>query len=123
MLLVHGVSEDGQRWDVLRKRGDQVEAGAVQPVREGQPLTGELVKLTPREDAQAPLFDVEVQYDARPKGAPAPRSERKAQATAEPGPAPLPIEAAEAARHRNGPPKVASDGTPSGTGRGARRAC
>ncbi|MGZ3423235.1 MAG: hypothetical protein ACXWUG_25255 [Polyangiales bacterium] len=53
---------------VLRQRGEgaPVEAGLVRPMKEGEPITGELVTLKPTsEDAR--LCDVEVHHDARPK--------------------------------------------------------
>jgi hypothetical protein len=59
-ILIHGVSADGETMAVLRAREDRVEAGLVRTVKEGQPLTGELVKLTPRPEFPL-LCDVEVQ--------------------------------------------------------------
>lgn len=53
---------------VLRQRGEgaPIEAGVVRPMKEGEPITGELVTLKPTtEDAR--LCDVEVHHDARPK--------------------------------------------------------
>ncbi len=48
---------------VLRARDNKIEAGLVKPVSEGEPISGEIVKLTPRE--QFPLLcDVEVQVPA-----------------------------------------------------------
>jgi hypothetical protein len=59
-ILIHGVSEDGETMAVLRAREDRVEAGLVRPVKAGQPLRGELLKLTPRPEFPL-LCDVEVQ--------------------------------------------------------------
>jgi hypothetical protein len=59
-LLIHSVSEDGETMAVLRAREDRVEAGLVRPVKAGQPLRGELLKLTPRPEFPL-LCDVEVQ--------------------------------------------------------------
>jgi hypothetical protein len=59
-LLIPGVSEDGETMAVLRAREDRVEAGLVRPVKPGQPLRGELLKLTPRPEFPL-LCDVEVQ--------------------------------------------------------------
>jgi hypothetical protein len=60
-LLIHGVSEDGESFAVLRARDDRLEAGIVRKVKDGEPLHGELLRLTPR--AESPLVcDVEVQY-------------------------------------------------------------
>ncbi|MBI2395408.1 MAG: hypothetical protein HYV09_37915 [Deltaproteobacteria bacterium] len=55
---------------VLRQRGEDapVEAGVVRGVREGEPITGELVNLKPTaEDPR--VCDVEVLHDARPAAA------------------------------------------------------
>jgi hypothetical protein len=46
---------------VLRARGDRVEAGVVSKVKEGEPLHGELVKLTPNPEFPL-LCDVEVEF-------------------------------------------------------------
>ena len=62
VLLVHGISRtaSGPVAHVLRKRGDQLEAGCLRPMESGKPLTGDLVRLRPR--PQLPLlFDVEVE--------------------------------------------------------------
>jgi hypothetical protein len=53
----------GEGRHVLRKRGERIEHGALRPMVEGKPLTGELVKLERRADAE--LYDVEVLHDAR----------------------------------------------------------
>ena len=63
--MVYGRSEDGKAYDVLRRRGPELELGTVRPLDEGKPIHGEVVRLKPREDSPA-LFDVEVQHDARP---------------------------------------------------------
>jgi hypothetical protein len=62
-VLIHGVSADGEKLAVLRARGDRVEAGVVSKVKEGEPLHGELVKLTPNPEFPL-LCDVEVEYAA-----------------------------------------------------------
>jgi len=53
---------------VLRQRGEgaPVEAGLVRPLKDGEPITGELVTLKPTTE-NARLCDVEVHHDARPK--------------------------------------------------------
>lgn len=62
-ILIHGVSEDGESMAVLRAREDRLEAGVVRTVKPGQPLEGELLKLTPR--PEFPLVcDVEVEVPA-----------------------------------------------------------
>ncbi len=68
VLLPHAVTEDGQGLHVLRKRGEAVEAGVVRAVRDGQPLHGDLVRLSHREGT--PLFDVEVLHTTRTLGRP-----------------------------------------------------
>lgn len=60
-MLIHGVSEDGESFAVLRARDDRLEAGVVRKVKDGESLHGELLRLTPR--PESPLVcDVEVQY-------------------------------------------------------------
>ena len=59
MVLVAGPSEDGQGAKVLRVRDDRIETGELRGVRDGMPIVGELVKLTPRAE-HARAFDVEV---------------------------------------------------------------
>ncbi len=63
-MLVYGRSEDGRGYDVLRQRGERVEAGRMQPLDHGKPVHGEIVRLRAREESPA-LFDVEVQHDTR----------------------------------------------------------
>jgi hypothetical protein len=60
VVLIRGISEDGQAMAVLRARDNRVEAGVVRPVKEGESATGELVKLKPRADFPL-LCDVEVE--------------------------------------------------------------
>ncbi len=64
VVLPFAPTDDGKGVRVLRAREDRVEAGEVRPVADGQPLHGELVRLTPREDSPA-LCDVEVLHDSR----------------------------------------------------------
>lgn len=59
IVFVHGRSEDGKKLAVLRKRGDAISAGILSTVEEGRPLTGELLKLSPRA-ANPSVCDVEV---------------------------------------------------------------
>jgi hypothetical protein len=61
--LIHGISPDGETVAVLRARHDRVEAGVLRPVKQGQPVSGEVLKLTPRPDFPL-LCDVEVQVPA-----------------------------------------------------------
>ncbi len=61
VALVWGKREDGGM-NILRKRQDRIEAGTVQPLKEGVPIHGEVIQLRPRPDS--PLCDVEVQVPA-----------------------------------------------------------
>jgi hypothetical protein len=63
VALVWGKSDDGETLGVLRKRGDAIEPALVKRAREGEPIHGELVRLTPREEPN--LYDVDVLHDAR----------------------------------------------------------
>lgn len=83
VALVHRVTPDGTV-HVIRRRGDQLEAGALQPLREGAPIQGEVLSLRPRESFPL-LCDVDVLYSppasAKPAAAPGPRpSARKGPA-------------------------------------------
>ena len=60
VALVCGATEDGSALGVLRKRGERVEAAVMRRATEGQPIHGEIVKLTPRDEPL--LFDVESVY-------------------------------------------------------------
>jgi hypothetical protein len=65
VVLLHGATEDGEGIRVVRARtGRELEAGEVRSAREGQPLTGELVRLQPRKGTPW-LCDVETLYDAK----------------------------------------------------------
>ena len=61
VALIHGVTPDGEGLKILRARGDRVELGAVRPLREGAPITGEVVTLKPRANFPA-LCDVESHF-------------------------------------------------------------
>src|SRR5262245_14223395 len=60
LALVFGPSEDGQGFNMLRRRADgsAVEAGTIRPLQEGRAITGEVVNLQPRSEAPF-LFDCE----------------------------------------------------------------
>ena len=60
VVLLGDRTADGKGVDVLRLRRGQMEIGAVRPVEEGKPLSGEVVKLHPREGSPR-ICDVEVQ--------------------------------------------------------------
>ncbi len=64
VVLVYGKSDDGTGYDVLRKRGAEVQAGRLRPLEDGKPIHGEVLRLTPREESSA-LFDVDVQHEGR----------------------------------------------------------
>lgn len=64
VVFVYGKSEDGKSYDVLRQRGEGIEAGRMRPLEEGKPIHGEVVRLKAREDSPL-LFDAEVQHGAR----------------------------------------------------------
>jgi hypothetical protein len=75
VALVHGVGADGSV-HVIRRRGDTLEAGALQPVREGTPIHGELVSLKPRPNCPV-LCDVQVHYTPPAASKPARPQRRK----------------------------------------------
>lgn len=79
VALVHHVTPDGTV-HVIRRRGDQLEAGALQPLREGAPIQGEVLSLRPRENCPL-LCDVDVLYTppavAKPAVQPAARPVRR----------------------------------------------
>src|SRR5882724_1507576 len=89
MALVHRVMPDGAV-HVIRRRGDQLEAGALQPLREGMPIQGEVVSLRPRKSFPL-LCDVDVLYT--PPAAAAPSTTKPAARPA----------------RRKGPAQVATD--------------
>lgn len=64
VALICGVSGDGEGLDIIRKRGDRLEAGTVRRLEQGKPIHGEVVRLRPRENAPL-LCDVEVEFAAR----------------------------------------------------------
>src|SRR3954452_17934438 len=81
VAFVHRITPDGAV-HVIRRRGDQLEAGALQPLRDGAPITGEVVSLRPRESCPL-LCDVDVHYTPpaqAPAAKPAARSRRKGPA-------------------------------------------
>ena len=91
VALVHHVTPDGTV-HVIRRRGDQLEAGALSPLREGAPIQGEVLSLRPRENFPM-LCDVDVLYK--------PPAAKSAGSTA-------PSATAPAAR-RKGPAQVATN--------------
>ena len=72
IALVWGKNEDGVH--ILRRRDENapVEAGLLQPLVEGKPITGELISMRQREDMPF-LFDVKSELPApEPRTAPGP---------------------------------------------------
>jgi hypothetical protein len=62
VVLMHGLTDDGEGARVLRARPGRIDSGEVRPMREGRALVAgaEVVRLERREDAPA-LFDVHVE--------------------------------------------------------------
>ena len=69
--------KDERGLHILRRRSDDgpIEAGILQPLVEGKPITGEVISMKQREDVPF-LFDVETQVSAE---APAPETNGPAQ--------------------------------------------
>lgn len=63
VALIHGKTPDGEGLNILRRRNDRLEFGAVHPLKHGVPITGEVVTLTPRKDCPL-LCDVKVELAA-----------------------------------------------------------
>lgn len=68
VVYVHEPNEAGDGYHVLRQRQERFEVGEIRPLRQGRPIQGELVRLTPRQEGSR-LFDVDVLYE--PPRAPA----------------------------------------------------
>ncbi|MEZ4293927.1 MAG: hypothetical protein R3B70_03040 [Polyangiaceae bacterium] len=69
VVLLHSPTETGDGIRVLRKRDESLEIGELRPMREGQPIHGEVVRLSQREESSL-LFDCEVLVpgaDKKPK--------------------------------------------------------
>jgi len=62
VALVIGATPARDKLAVLRKRGDKLEAALVEKAEEGKPLSGDLVRMTAREEPL--LYDVETLYEA-----------------------------------------------------------
>ncbi len=69
VALVVGPTADHEGVHVLRKRGEDepVELGTVRPMKEGEPIDGEVVKLRPRKDEPF-VFDVKTMMSGRKAG-------------------------------------------------------
>jgi hypothetical protein len=59
VVLLHSPTEDGEGQRVIRAREGRLEVGEVRPLKEGRPISGEVVSLTPRADAPR-VCDVKV---------------------------------------------------------------
>jgi hypothetical protein len=64
VVYVYEQSSPGE-YGVIRHRDERLELGKLSAARDGQPIHGQLVRLSPRDDGER-LFDVEVLHDARP---------------------------------------------------------
>ena len=62
VALIHGVTDEGDL-RIVRQRADRVEFGAVRPLREGVPISGEVVRLTPCKEFPL-LCDVKSEFHA-----------------------------------------------------------
>jgi len=72
VVMIHSPMQDGQGYHVLRLREGNVELGAIRNMREGAPVHGDVVKLSPRKEHER-LYDVEVLVKS-PKPPELPRS-------------------------------------------------
>lgn len=112
VVLIRGVTDEGDV-AVLRARDDRVEAGLVRPIEEGQPLSGEVVKLKPRKEFPL-LCDVSSHCSATSRcRSPRTRSTRRARASKAGG---------TRGRRRSRPRPTGITGTRSGRSRARARA-
>jgi hypothetical protein len=70
VVILHSPTEDGEGMNVLRARDERLEVGQMRPVKDGKPITGELVSLAPRQDSER-AFDVTVLAKVEPAAGPA----------------------------------------------------
>ena len=59
VVILHSPTDDGEGMNVLRARDERLEVGQMRPLKDGKPITGELVSLSPRADSDR-AFDVTV---------------------------------------------------------------
>jgi hypothetical protein len=59
VLFLHSPTKSGDGYRVIRAREGKVDLGEVRSLKDGEPIRGELVKLTQRQEHER-LFDVEV---------------------------------------------------------------
>lgn len=107
VVLLHSPNETGDGIRVVRKRQDTIELGELRPMREGQPIHGDVVRLTPREES-ALLFDCEVVLPSQTRKE---TPENKLPAPSASAAAPEPADEKKAAPKlpHKGPPRVTTD--------------
>lgn len=81
VAVVVGPEGEGGGPRVLRLRPGAAEIGELRPLREGVPITGDVVGLTPRPGAPRGVFDVEVKHAAPPSKGRSPGPARVANAS------------------------------------------
>jgi hypothetical protein len=71
IALVFGRTEDNEGYRILRRRAEDrpVEMGEVHPLREGKPISGEVVTLKARRDVPY-VFDVKTELETAPPAEP-----------------------------------------------------
>jgi hypothetical protein len=103
VVLLHSPTESGDGIHVVRKRKDTIEVGELRPMKEGQPIHGEVVRLTQRSENEN-LFDCEVMVPSPTRKAPElPAAPAASAAPKTPAP-----EEPTGVQHK-GPPRVATD--------------
>lgn len=65
VVLMHSRTDDGEGVRVLRARDGKLETGEVRALKEGVPVSGEVVTLTQRKEHPA-LWDVDVHCRTKP---------------------------------------------------------
>lgn len=103
VVLIHGPTEDQKGLRVLRAREQGLEIGEVRPIKEGQPLTGEIVRLRPR-PGMPRVCDVETQVSREELD----QAQRAAVDQAQRANSD-PARASRAALGHAGPPRVSSE--------------
>jgi hypothetical protein len=71
VVVLRGPTEDGEGIAVYRARDGNLEAGELRALKQGAPMSGEVVRLVPREGSPV-LWNVRVEFDARETAAPEP---------------------------------------------------
>jgi hypothetical protein len=113
VVLLHSPTESGDGIRVVRKRKDSIELGELRPMKEGQPIHGEVVRLTQRAESER-LFDCEVMVPSQTAKEPSASAGAGAGAAASGGagdggtPKTLAAKEPAAVQHK-GPPRVATD--------------